>query len=220
MKAHKRAIIITICIAVVSVIGWICLECYTNGLSNKPDWKDTGVGFFIGIICSDLVVLGIEISNYFYSIEILMFEFCFESGRIVDKFKNLRYCLQEKSGDFIALRKVYIEICDLDIYTYFLLHNSFDFLCLKNKYYGFIHRIAMPIKKFHEIVKSKDSYLKYNDNDGFVNQLIEELNDYFEKVEVIREGGNTSERLTDILESIENEITELQKNFFKLGPVA
>ena len=198
---------------VVFLIGIIFLACLGASFKEKPAWIDPVMNILLAIWGSDVIVFVIEALNYQDSKKSLMYDFIFESGRIINKFKNLRYCLREKRGDYVELRKVYIEICDINIFPFYVLHNSFDFFHSKSNYYILIERISDQITKFLEEVESKKDYLLFNNNDQFVNQAIDYLNKKFEKEVQL---GVGSVRLTDIVESIEAEVFKLQEEFFKV----
>jgi hypothetical protein len=213
MKAHKLAIKITLPIAILSFTIYIFLVVLGTSFNERPYCIDLVMNMLLAIWGSDVIVLVLEVINYQESKTLLMYDFIFECGRIVNIYKKIRYCLQEKREDFQELRQIYIEISNIDIYPLYILHNSFSFFLCETTFYEQIERVSLQIKDFYNEVVSQKDLLLFSENADIVKEIIGSLNEKYEKEEVI---GVGSVRLTDIIKPIESDILLLQEKYFKV----
>jgi len=211
MSIHKNSIYITSCIWIV--LSTVCLFTYYSGLSTQAEWVNVLFWILIGIIGSDFVVLITEILNYYDSRKRLVIEYCAESIRLTEELKKFRFYLAEDRRNYTELRKVLRELSDLNTLPMELLHLNFDFINPWCSNYLYINRIRFRIMRFISEIKLKKKFFICNNNDLMIQANIENVISAFDIVENIEPG---TQRLTDIVELIENDINILYKNYFSI----
>ncbi len=210
MTLHKNLIYATSIITLL--LAFICLSL--TKYSNFDLNYSFSVLFWIlvGVTGSSFVVLTTEIINYCDSKEKLILEYCAECCKLTNILKKLRFGLAENRHDYLFLKEILRETSELNIYPCQILYGSFNFFKKKSDGYLFVNRVWHNLFLITSAIMTRREFFLYNTNELMIKNNIDEIVKIFEVIQNLDHGA---QRLTDIVEIIENDVFSLQEFLYK-----